>query len=70
MPFQYLKIQILLNELHFDVNSLKNLFFEHIGKNKVKRAKDAKIKVIFQGLHMTHFIYMLIYNLKFCILNI
>jgi len=33
----------------------------------VKGAKGAKVKVIFQGLHMTCVIFMLVYNLKFCI---
>jgi uncharacterized membrane protein YagU involved in acid resistance len=31
--------------------------------------KGAKVKVIFQGLHMTHVIFTLVYNLTFCILN-
>jgi len=25
-----------------------------------------KVKVLFQGLHMTHVIYVLVYNLNFC----
>jgi hypothetical protein len=33
----------------------------------VKRAMDAKVKVLFQGLHMTCVIFVLVYNLKFCI---
>jgi hypothetical protein len=35
----------------------------------VKRAKGAKVKVLFQGLHMTCVIYVLVYNLKFYILD-
>jgi hypothetical protein len=35
----------------------------------VKKARDAKVKVIFQGLHMTCVIYVLVYNLKFYILD-
>ncbi len=35
----------------------------------VKGAKGTKVKVLFQGLHVTHVIFMLVYNLKFCILN-
>jgi hypothetical protein len=35
----------------------------------VKGAKGAKVKVLFQGLHMTHSIPALVYNLKFYILN-
>jgi hypothetical protein len=35
----------------------------------VKGIKDTKVKGLFQGLHMTHLISMLVYNLKFCILD-
>jgi len=35
----------------------------------VKRARGAKVKVFFQGLHMTCVIFVLVYNLKFCISN-
>jgi hypothetical protein len=34
-----------------------------------KGAKGAKVKVLFQGLHMTRVIFVLVYNLKFCILD-
>jgi hypothetical protein len=34
-----------------------------MGEIMVKRAKDAKVKIIFQGLQMTHVIYVFIYNL-------
>jgi len=40
-----------------------------LGENMVKGAKNAKVKVIFQGLHMTRVIFVLIYNFKFCILG-
>jgi hypothetical protein len=33
----------------------------------VKGARGTKVKVIFQELHMTHGIFGLVYNLKFCI---
>jgi hypothetical protein len=33
----------------------------------VKGAKGAKVKILFQGLHMTCVISMLVYNLKYCI---
>jgi hypothetical protein len=33
----------------------------------VKGAKGAKVKVLFQGLHMTCVISILVYNSKFCI---
>jgi len=35
----------------------------------VKGARGAKVKILFQGLHMTHVIPVLVYNLKFYILN-
>jgi len=35
----------------------------------VKGAKGAKVKLLFQGLHMTCVISVLVYNLKFCILD-
>jgi hypothetical protein len=41
-----------------------------MGENTIKGAKGARVKVIFQGLHMTHVIFVLAYNLKFCILDI
>jgi hypothetical protein len=34
----------------------------------VKRTKGAKVKVFFQGLHMTHVIFVLVYNFEICIL--
>jgi len=39
--------------------------FKHIGENMVKRTRDAKVKVLFQILHMTHVIFVSVYNLKF-----
>jgi hypothetical protein len=39
------------------------------GENMVEIARGTKVKVLFQGLHMTRVIYMLIYNFKFCILG-
>jgi hypothetical protein len=36
-----------------------------MGENIVKGAKDTKVKVIFQGLHMTRVIFVLVYNIKF-----
>jgi hypothetical protein len=35
----------------------------------IKGAKGAKVKVLFQGLHMTHVFFTFVYNLKFCILD-
>jgi hypothetical protein len=34
----------------------------------VKGAKGTKVKVIFEGLHMTHVIFVLVYNFEICIL--
>jgi translation initiation factor 1 (eIF-1/SUI1) len=46
-----------------------NTYFEQ--KNAceitIKRARGAKVNVNFQGQHMTHVIFALVYNLKFCI---
>jgi hypothetical protein len=39
------------------------------GENTVKGAMGAKVKVLFQGLHVTCVIFMLVYNLKFYILD-
>jgi hypothetical protein len=39
----------------------------HLGEITVKGARGAKVKVLFQGLHMTHVILALVYNLKFYI---
>jgi len=40
-----------------------------LGEIMVKGTKGAKVKVLFQGLHMTCVIFALVYNLKFCILD-
>jgi hypothetical protein len=40
-----------------------------VGENTIKGVKSAKVKVLLQGLHMTHVIFLLIYNFKFCILG-
>ncbi len=39
------------------------------GENMVKKAKGAKVKILFQRLQMTRVIFVLVYNLKFCILD-
>jgi hypothetical protein len=39
------------------------------GEMTVERTKGTKIKVLFQGLHMTRDIFMLVNDLKFCILD-
>jgi hypothetical protein len=44
-------------------------FLYHWGENTVKGAKRTKVKVLFEGLHMTHGIYVLVHNLKFCIVD-
>jgi hypothetical protein len=35
----------------------------------VKGTKGIKVKTIFQGLHMTHVIFVLVYNFKICMLS-
>jgi len=37
----------------------------HWGEITVKRARGAKVKIFFQGLHMTCVIFALVYNLQF-----
>jgi hypothetical protein len=49
-------------------NMCHNNFFCHMGENK--EIKGIKIKILFQILYMTHVIFVLVYNLKFCILDI
>ncbi len=39
------------------------------GEIKVKKTKGAEVKVLFQGLNMTHVFLALVYNLKFYILD-
>jgi hypothetical protein len=41
----------------------------HCGEVIVKGAGVTKVKVFFQGLHMTCVIFALVYNLKFCVLD-
>jgi hypothetical protein len=41
----------------------------HLGENMVDKAKGAKVKVLFQGLHMTHVVFVLVYNFKLYILG-
>jgi hypothetical protein len=40
-----------------------------MGEIMVKGAKGAKVKIFFPRLHMTHVIFALVYNVKFCILD-
>jgi hypothetical protein len=39
------------------------------GENMVKGTKGTKVKVLFQGLHMTYVISTLVYNLNFFIMD-
>jgi len=55
--------------LQHNLGSFGTLLDEQVGEIMVKRAKGAKVKVLFQGLHMTHVIFALVFNLKFCILD-
>jgi hypothetical protein len=38
-----------------------------LGENTVKGAMGTKIKILFQKLHMTRVVFVLVYNLKICI---
>jgi hypothetical protein len=38
-------------------------------ENTVKKNKGVKLKILFQGLHMTCVIFVLVYNFKFYILS-
>jgi hypothetical protein len=49
--------------------SFQNINLRPFDENLVKRMRGAKAQVLFQGLHMTHIISMLVYNLKIYILN-
>jgi len=40
-----------------------------MAESMIKGAKGVNVKVLFQGLHMTHVISMLVYNFKFYILG-
>jgi len=57
----------------FEPWSLKRHYLCHLtitlGEITIKEAKSAKVKVLFQGLHMTRVIPLLVYNLKLYILD-
>jgi hypothetical protein len=42
----------------------------YLGENMVKGARGSKVKVLFQGLHITHFIRVLVYSFVSWILNL
>jgi len=44
-------------------------FKEHKSENKIKGVRGNKVKVLVQGLHMTHVSFVLVYYFKFCISN-
>ncbi len=52
---------------------VKLLFFGWVqtlqGENKIKGTRGTKVKFRFQGLHMIHVIFVLVYNIKVCILD-
>jgi hypothetical protein len=51
------------------LGSFDILLDEQVGEIMVKGTRGAKVKVLFQELHMTCVIYVLVYNLKFYILD-
>jgi hypothetical protein len=60
-----MKLQgIFCNKLFIEKN------FQFLGENMVKGVKDANVKVLLQGLHMMHLIFVLVYNFEFCIPSI
>jgi hypothetical protein len=69
LVYIYINIKIMWEK--FNVNPTtwywKNILFE--SENTIKRIRGAKVKVFYQGLHMTCVIFVLVYNFKFCISN-
>jgi len=68
------EITSLLSIQLFIIVSVNVLFSFHItiiflGENTIKGARVAKVEVLFQGLHMTHVILVLVYNFITCISN-
>jgi len=45
-----------------NIKNVTNVILLHMGENTVK---EAKVKVLFLGLHMTCVIFVLVYNLYF-----
>ncbi len=47
------------------------IYFVYIslGENMIKGTRATKVKVLFQGLHIAHVIFVLVYNFIICILN-
>jgi hypothetical protein len=65
----YITQKIEINQMN---HNTKNEFLNncnHEGEVIIKGARGTKVKVFFQGLHLTHDIFSLVYNLKFCILD-
>jgi hypothetical protein len=60
-----------MEKLRMAINKLKkdayHMTLPQNGENMVKGTKGAKVEVIFQGLHITCVIFVLVYNFKFCI---
>jgi hypothetical protein len=46
-----------------------DFLYSQRGEIRIKGIKGTKVKVLFQGLHMTCVILVLVYNLKFYILD-
>jgi hypothetical protein len=63
-------VDVLKNYLVFYTLHHQTSFAQAIlGENTIKKPRGAKVKVLFQGPYMTHVIFVLVYNLKFWILN-
>jgi len=65
---------LCLRSVTFHATSCKVVVFLTIeplvmfkGENMVKGTRGAKVEILFQELNMTRVIFVLVYNLKFCI---
>jgi len=58
-------------EFFFHINNFPcHVWPRQQGENMAKGPTNIKVKVLFQGLHMTCVIFVLVYNFKFLISNI
>jgi hypothetical protein len=56
--------------MKYCLNKIKvRLFTQQMVENMIKGAKGSKVKVLFQGLHMTCVTFVSVYNLKIYILT-
>jgi phosphatidylglycerophosphate synthase len=60
-----LSLLIICNHMYILILSVS----VQMGEITIKGARGAKVKVFFQGLHITCVIFVLVYNLRICILG-